>query len=409
MTLDGVQKGGMSAIAANTTRKAYDKETFAALVESCTRLFCCDEEIVIVDLLLAVEKAINERDIEAEIGISERKVHEYLSRLERHGLVTKVTTGQQYDIMAKPVRQPKSARDLLPQQQHQSTTQCHWRLSKYFIVVVHYKLNKMEEILQQRRRSLHECDRFICGKCNAVYDSLDVQKLELDGFDAHFICYCGSKVELDDTETKDSMYSSQQQRCEEQVKTLKKCLSAAWGMDVPQFPIYVKNKSKGEEQPQEDSDNLTSAPSVVEAASSVVSNGSGTSETSSTMTSMPVVKSLMSDFKKQTSDSLGKKLETGKIKFHMHGMINKKSAGTHVTSATKLVTEHTKAPVATTTPKEVKVQGSTPEVTTQEDSKPSQESGDDITFYIGKLGRSFPLVEAQNHQQHMSNEEFENF
>lgn len=107
MLTDVVQKGGMGAFVANTTRKAYDKETFASLVECCTRLFCCDEEIVITDLLLAVEKAVTERDIEAELGIAERRVHEFMVKLERNGLVSRVTMGQAADILAKPQRQPR--------------------------------------------------------------------------------------------------------------------------------------------------------------------------------------------------------------------------------------------------------------------------------------------------------------
>ncbi|GFE55623.1 general transcription factor IIE polypeptide 1 [Babesia ovis] len=403
MVFDSAHKGGIGSIMANTTRKAYDKETFAALVECCSRLFCCDEEIVITDLLLAVEKAITERDIEAEIGLPERKVNEHLARLERHGLVTKVTTGQASDILAKPIRQPKSAKDILPPQQTPSTTQSYWRLSKYFIIVVHYKLTKMEEMLQQRRRSLHDCDRFVCHTCNAIYDSLDVQKLEMDGFDAHFICYCGSKVELDDTATKDSIYSSQQQRCEEQVKTLKKCLAAAWGMELPLFPIYVKNKDKGDKA-QEDTEGLSSAQSNVGGASSVVSNGSGTSDASSVNTPRPLVKSLLSDINKHTKGTLGKKSETGKIKFRMSGTFGQKQSTTETTAASKLL-EQPKEAAVVEAPRDKGAQ------TDAVDTSPgeAEPGAEDITFYITKLGKAFPLTEAQNHQQHMSNQEFENF
>ncbi|ORM39638.1 uncharacterized protein BXIN_0252 [Babesia sp. Xinjiang] len=387
MAIDSAQKGGVNAIAANNTRKAYDKETFAALVESCSRLFCCDEEIIITDLLLAVEKAVSERDIEAEIGLSERRVHESLVRLERHGLVTKVTTGHGTDILAKPVRQPKSARDILPPPP-QPNTHSYWRLSKYFVIAVHYKLRKMEEILKQRRQSLHDCDRFVCHNCGALYDSLDVQKLEMDGFDAHFLCYCGSKVELD-------------------VKTLKKCLAAAWGMDVPQFPVYVRNKDKATDKSQEEQETVNASQSAVGAASSVASGGSAVSDISSLNTPRPVVKSLLSDINKQKT-TFGARAEQGKIKFHMHGMTGKKTHTlSHSTAAAKLVAEQ----LHDTGMKEAQKHTSHDANTMPKAAEQSTqvETDEDIMFHIAKLGRSFPLAEAQNHQQHMSNEEFERF
>ncbi|GIX65408.1 general transcription factor IIE polypeptide 1 GTF2E1 [Babesia caballi] len=412
MALDSAQKGGIGAIGANTTRKAYDKETFAALVESCSRLFCCDEEIVITDLLLAVEKAVSERDMEAEIGLPERKIHEFLVRLERHGLVNRVTVGQASDITAKQQRQPKVARDVMPAQQ-QPNTQSFWRLSSYFIVVVHYKISKMEEVLQQRRRSLHEVDRFVCPACNAVYDSLEVQKLEMDGFDAHFICYCGSKVELDDKAAKDSIYSSQQQRCEEQVRNLKKCLAAAWGMEVPQFPVYVKGKDKPGQKEAEKADGQTlvnATESAVGGASSVVSAASGTSESSAANTPRPVVKSLLSEVNKQTRTHLNSRGESGKIKFRMHGLLGQKAPSVPVvTAAVKLMTAPSQEKALEETPAAVPPEPPVLEPVKEPEADAHAKPEEEISFYITKLGRSFPLAEAQDQQQHMNNEEFERF
>ncbi|KAK1443236.1 hypothetical protein BgAZ_201120 [Babesia gibsoni] len=406
MTIEVAQKGGLAAFIANTTRKAYDKETFASLVECCSRLFCCDEEIAITDLLLAAEKAISERDIEAELGISERRVHEFLVRLERHGLVNRVTTGHAADIYSRPQRQHKSAREGAAPQQQQGNTQSFWRLSSYFIIVVHYKLSKMEEILQQRRRSLNECDRFVCPGCKALYDSLEVQKLEMDGFDAHFICYCGSKVELDDKETKDSIYSSQQQRCEEQVKTLKKCLTAAWGMEVPSFPVYSKSKEKAAEK--SDAQTNEAAASTVGGSSSAVSGYSGTSDGSNTTTMRPVVKSLLSEMVKQPMTAFSGRSETGKIKFHMRGASTKQSTATNIASDGDHQANNTPT---VRTPKSGESNISMDEGAGGKASQDtdSVEQEDDIMFYIDKLGRSFTLSEAQDHQKHMNNEEFERF
>ncbi|CDR94799.1 TRANSCRIPTION INITIATION FACTOR IIE, ALPHA SUBUNIT, Winged Helix DNA-binding domain containing protein, putative [Babesia bigemina] len=405
MATDPPVKGGVGSIMVNTTRKAYDKETFAALVESCTRLFCCDEEIVIADLLLAVERAITERDIESELGLPERKVHEFLVKLERHGLVSRVTTGQTTDILAKPVRQPRSSRDILPPPP-QSNAQTFWRLSSYFILAVHYKLSKMEEMLMQRRRSLHECDRFVCPSCNAIYDSLEVQKLEMDGFDAHFICYCGSKVELDDKATKDSIYSSQQQRCEEQVRNLKKCLAAAWGMEVPQFAVYIRGKEKIVNKEEDGAAQDSAAISTVGGASSVVSGTSDTSESLTAAPAKPIVKSLLAEVTRHTTTTLSSNGKTSKIKFRMHHTLKQETATTNqVTLATKLLNE-----ASSGTQADAKSQDSAPaeQANVVEESE-QMEKAEDITFYITKLGRSFPLTEAQDYQQHMNNEEFENF
>ncbi|GBE60050.1 transcription initiation factor alpha [Babesia ovata] len=405
MATDPPVKGGVGSIVSNTTRKAYDKETFAALVECCTRLFCCDEEIVIADLLLAVERAITERDIEAELGLPERKVHEFLVRLERHGLVSKVTTGQTSDILAKPVRQPKSSRDILPPPPP-SSAQTFWRLSSYFILAVHYKLSKMEETLLQRRRVLHECDRFVCPSCNTVYDSLEVQKLEMDGFDAHFICYCGSKVELDDKDTKDSIYSSQQKRCEEQVRNLKKCLAAAWGMEIPQYTVFIRGKEKTlkkeEEAPAQDS----TAMSAVGGASSVASGTSDTSESVNAVQAKPIVQSLLADVKRHTVTSLSNSGKTSKIKFRMNNMVKQGTETTgQATLATKPLSEASSDAQAETKPQD-SAPAEQPDVV---DANEQMEKAEDIMFYITKLGRSFPLTEAQDNQQHMNNEEFENF
>lgn len=78
-----------------------------------------------------------------------------------------------------------------------SSTHTYWRINNHVILVIHYKLTKMEEFLQQKLKGLYESDKFICPKCESTYDSLTVQTLEMDGFDAHFICKCGTKVELD--------------------------------------------------------------------------------------------------------------------------------------------------------------------------------------------------------------------
>lgn len=94
----------MPNMAGDITKKSYDKETFASLLECCSRLFFCDEEIVIVDLLLATERAISEKDLEDEIGLPENRLREHLSRLERHGILTKFSNTSVANIFQKPQR-----------------------------------------------------------------------------------------------------------------------------------------------------------------------------------------------------------------------------------------------------------------------------------------------------------------
>eukprot|EP00375_Theileria_parva_P003906 XP_766592.1 hypothetical protein [Theileria parva strain Muguga] len=258
----------MPNMAGDITKKSYDKETFASLLECCSRLFFCDEEIVIVDLLLATERAISEKDLEDEIGLPENRLREHLSRLERHGILTKFSN------------------------------------------------TSMEEFLQQKLKGLYESDKFICPKCESTYDSLTVQTLEMDGFDAHFICKCGTKVELDDRSAKEDIYSSQQKRFQEQVKSLKKCLYEAWGMEVPEFPVFVKKleKTLGESK----TNNLESS-SVAGDSSSVVGGGSSSvvSDGSGSLVKKVPSSIVSVDRGKLDSSSFGGRTDNKKIKFHM--------------------------------------------------------------------------------------------
>ncbi|KAK2197640.1 bifunctional tRNA-guanine(15) transglycosylase-like/Queuine tRNA-ribosyltransferase-like/Winged helix-like DNA-binding domain superfamily/Transcription factor E [Babesia duncani] len=380
-------KGDLGLFSANGegTKKVYDKDSFSALVECCTRLFCCDEEIVITDLLLHTERAFCERDIESEIGLSERKVRENLARLERHGIVSRVSVGEAVDIYQKP---PRSFKKGAPNMQQSPTSQSYWRISNYVIIAIHYKLRRMEEILQQRRKSLHESDKYTCPSCGDSYDGLDVQKLEIDAFDAHFLCYCGAKMELDDKGAKDDIFSSQQQRCKEQIQTLKKCLYAVWGMEVPVFQIYKKKLDpNGDNDDEEDDKDSTSTPrdsqSTVEAAS-VISGGTCTS---STVPGGTGAKSILSEIVLPKHNKPLVQLkhnhlprgDVGKIKFHIGG-----------TSKLQI-----KLPSPKSDEKEFKAP-------TLENLNIAPQVKKIPDFFISKLNIAVPLTEAQKYQQHMT-------
>ncbi|UVC54179.1 transcription factor TFIIE [Theileria orientalis] len=400
-----VTKGqpAVSNMAGDITKKAYDKETFASLMECCSRLFFCDEEIVIIDLFLATEKAISEKDLEDELGLSDNRLREHLCRLERHGILKRFSSSTVSNILNKPPKTfKKDTREV-------ASSHSYWRINNNVILAIHYKLTRMEEVLQQRLKGLHESDKFVCPKCEATYDSLTVQTLEMDGFDAHFICKCGTKVELDDKSTKEDIYSSQQKRFQDQVKTLKKCLYDAWGMDVPEFPTFARKQEKS----SADSGNLESS-SVVGDSSSMVgaesSVASGASELTYKMTGHSV-----SDSGRPEYSALAGRTDNRKIKFHMK-VTPKDPSPSSITQRPKPTTQKFQET-------EITQHTMSGEKTHEEPGKVREFDGilDEIPdFYISKLNKTVSLMgkldsatkshlEAQQYQQHMTNLEFENF
>ncbi|EKX74351.1 transcription initiation factor iie, alpha subunit, putative [Theileria equi strain WA] len=386
-------KGGsaMSALTGEITKKAYDKETFVSLMECCSRLFFRDEEIVIIDLLLATEHAISEKDIEIEIGLPEQSIREHLTRLEHHGILTRFSNAQSTNIYQKTPRLPKK------EITKETTTghQMYWRINNHVVLVIHYKLSKMEETLQQRRKSLYECDRFLCPECNSTYDALEVQKLDMDGFDSHFICYCGTKVELDDKSAKDDMYASQQKRCEDQVKTLKKCLYEAWGMDVPEFPIFTRKSALKQLIGENNSTANAEESSIVGETSSATGAPSSVASDSSATNAKDTSNSVIaSDTGNQSSIAYSQGGK--KIRFHMR-----------VAPGVQNLVKPSSDPVKPITPSREPVSsGIVQEVVSSEIESIKDEVPN---FYISKLDKTLSLIEAQEYQQHMTNAEFEDF
>ncbi|BAM39562.1 transcription factor TFIIE [Theileria orientalis strain Shintoku] len=306
-TMDSTVTKGQTAMpnmAGDITKKAYDKETFASLMECCSRLFFCDEEIVIIDLFLATEKAISEKDLEDELGLSDNRLREHLFRLEKQGILKRFSSSTVTNILNKPQKTYKK------DTREAASSHSYWRINNHVILAIHYKLTRMEEVLQQRLKGLHESDKFVCPKCEETYDSLTVQTLEMDGFDAHFICKCGTKVELDDKSTKEDIYSSQQRRFQDQVKTLKKCLYDAWGMDVPEFPTFTRKQEKSAEAGNLESSSVVGdSSSMVGGESSVASGGSELQYKTAGHT--------VSDSGRPESSALAGRTDNRKIKFHM--------------------------------------------------------------------------------------------
>lgn len=69
--------------------KPYDSELFLAFLAAATRLFCDDEQIVIVDFLAQEEKAYTERDLIDRLGWPDKRVREVCASLERLMLIQK--------------------------------------------------------------------------------------------------------------------------------------------------------------------------------------------------------------------------------------------------------------------------------------------------------------------------------
>lgn len=67
----------------------YDPSKFRKVLESLSRLFCEDEEIVLLDVLATEEKGFTERDLVDRLGWSEKRLREVLVGLECRLLVVK--------------------------------------------------------------------------------------------------------------------------------------------------------------------------------------------------------------------------------------------------------------------------------------------------------------------------------
>lgn len=69
--------------------KPYDRELFMAFLAATTRLFCDDEQIVVVDFLASEEKAFTERELIDRLGWPDKRVREVCASLERLMLIQK--------------------------------------------------------------------------------------------------------------------------------------------------------------------------------------------------------------------------------------------------------------------------------------------------------------------------------
>lgn len=193
--------------------KPYDSELFLAFLAAATRLFCDDEQIVIVDFLAQEEKAYTERDLIDRLGWPDKRVREVCASLERLMLIQKEqlnashaqassSAGAEGDASSSTVgSNTESSRIAVPGgaallgSAATSAAPYYYRVSPYAVVVVRYRIEQLDSRLMQQKREAESRDAFTCPVCGRQYDSLEAQRLRLDPDDATFLCECGAKLE----------------------------------------------------------------------------------------------------------------------------------------------------------------------------------------------------------------------
>ncbi|SJK86336.1 transcription initiation factor TFIIE alpha subunit [Babesia microti strain RI] len=392
-------------------KKGYNKQIFAALVESFSRLFLCDEEIVICDLLLHTERSLCDKDIELAIGIPDKKVREICTKMYKQRYLAKDTaSGVPITEPCDTVYKPNDKVAGISVSREVINSQCFYRLSNYLVLTVYYKMKSIEELLQRQKDRLNDIDIYICPNCNSTYDGLEVQMCHLDPKDSQFLCDCKTRLVLDDLKKKQDSCESQIRRFEQQTRELKKHLSAAWGMQVPVFAIFNRNKPSNIgslETPLQRMllrvpNPITSLPEQIKEKTSSTSpkttmindiDHCNKQELSQSMSSSAtsVADNITIPFiPKRPASDVGQSTSTNKIKFHMKTSLNL----------------NFKRPLA---------QANTPVggrlvIKVSDDVKMTNDNPKDVpNFFISKLNSYYTLQEAENLQDEMTMEEFQHF
>ncbi|CDJ69610.1 Transcription initiation factor IIE alpha subunit, related [Eimeria necatrix] len=269
--------------------KPYDRELFMAFLAATTRLFCDDEQIVVVDFLASEEKAFTERELIDRLGWPDKRVREVCASLERLMLIQK----EQLSAASAQALSNASAdgdtasssvggttdygRGSMPGgaallgSGASSAAPFYYRVSPYAVIVVQYRIEQIDTKLKQQRREAETRDVFVCPICGRQYDALEAQRLKLDPEDATFLCDCGSKLEHEDSKTVVEHLASLQQRLQEQLQLLRSLISRCWSMRVPVFAPFTRAE-KNELKKQQDKSSKTNAGSSVGSAVSCSSD-----------------------------------------------------------------------------------------------------------------------------------------
>ncbi|PFH38684.1 general transcription factor IIE polypeptide 1 GTF2E1 [Besnoitia besnoiti] len=271
--------------------KQFDRSLFRAFLAAASRLFCDDDQIVVVDFLAFHEKAYTERDLIERLGWPDRRVREACAALERMQLVAKeqlsglggatggarnadrggssaqsavgAATGRASDSVvgssssstvsssggrgagggvaaSPPPAQVALSASPLGASASQSAP-FYFRISPYCLLVFHFRLQRVEQQVEDQRRAAENRDLFYCPRCRAEYDAVDAQLLDVHPHDAHFLCkFCSEKLEHEDSKVVLQQAVSLQQRCEKQLQTIRTLVRRGWNMEIPTFPPFSR-------------------------------------------------------------------------------------------------------------------------------------------------------------------------
>ncbi|KFH11075.1 general transcription factor IIE polypeptide 1 GTF2E1 [Toxoplasma gondii VAND] len=261
--------------------KPFDRSLFRAFLTAASRLFCDDDQIIIVDFLAHHEKAYTERDLIERLGWPDRRVREACAALERMQLVAKEQLSGVGSAAARSEKgasttqapgnagprgndsvvgsssgstvssssgaggssspnQPSASSSVGAGQASQSAP-FYFKISPFCLLVFHFRLQRAEQQVEENRRAAEGRDVFFCPKCSTKYDALEAQLLDVDPRDAHFLCkFCDEKLEHEDSKVALQQAISLQQRCEKQLQTIRTLVRRGWNMEVPSFPPYSR-------------------------------------------------------------------------------------------------------------------------------------------------------------------------
>lgn len=77
-----------------------------------------------------------------------------------------------------------------------SSQQYYFRISPFCLLAFHFRLQRIEQQVEEKRISAETRDIFYCPICRTQYDAMEAQLLDIDPHDAHFLCkFCREKLE----------------------------------------------------------------------------------------------------------------------------------------------------------------------------------------------------------------------
>ncbi|KAF8820921.1 general transcription factor IIE polypeptide 1 GTF2E1 [Cardiosporidium cionae] len=244
--------------------KQYDSALFQSLVGVYSRLFCDDEQIVVMDLLSREEHSYTERELVERLGWQEKRLREICSRLEKDKILIKeqLTPFHPHGGVAATCNSPTASDVPLKKEKFYAQASIvrdktlpslgnapfYYRINSHIIPLLQWRSQKIIQVLDTAiyDGKIHDC--YKCPNCGREFDSLQAQCLELHPEDAHFLCRCGSRLEHEDNTEELLKITHLQRCCQEQLAILHKFIERIWGMEIPIFTPYSKSKKATENE-----------------------------------------------------------------------------------------------------------------------------------------------------------------